>query len=216
MFKRSKTVVKKKNFSPGTRRYDLHMQAQATLNAGDLRKAVKLPSGGNLGDWLAANTVDFFNQVNLLYSAISSYCTEETCPTMSAGPKYEYHWVDGVDYVKPTPVSAPKYVDLLLQWIQAIVEDESQFPSDFEGKAVTKEFIVLLHRIYKRLFRVYAHIYCSHLDKIRANGLEAHLNTGFKHFYLFVREFRLIEDKKEMEPLKEVIEAACKQYGISP
>jgi hypothetical protein len=32
----------------------------------------------------------------------------------------------------------------------------------------------------RRLFRVYAHVYCSHFDKIVALGAEAHLNTAFK------------------------------------
>jgi hypothetical protein len=43
----------------------------------------------------AVNTVDFFNQINMLYGTITEYCTPEKCPIMSAGPKYEYHWADG-------------------------------------------------------------------------------------------------------------------------
>ncbi|RYG52048.1 hypothetical protein EON66_10145 [archaeon] len=32
--------------------------------------------------------VDFYNEVSLLYGTVSDFCTAETCPTMSAGPKY--------------------------------------------------------------------------------------------------------------------------------
>ena len=39
--------------------------------------------------WVAVNTVDFFNQINMLYGTITEFCTEESCPVMSAGPKYE-------------------------------------------------------------------------------------------------------------------------------
>ena len=49
-----------------------------------------------------------------------------------------------------------------------------------------------------------AHIYHSHFQKIASNGAEAHLNTCFKHFILFVLEFNLIE-QSELEPLKDVI-----------
>jgi hypothetical protein len=35
--------------------------------------------------------------------------------------------------------------------------------------------------------------------------MEAHLNTAFKHFYLFVKEFDLV-DKKEMAPLHHIID----------
>lgn len=31
--------------------------------------------------------VDFFNQINMLYGTITDFCTEESCPVMSAGPK---------------------------------------------------------------------------------------------------------------------------------
>ena len=35
------------------------------------------------------NTVDFFNQINMLYGTITEFCTEQSCTVMSAGPKYE-------------------------------------------------------------------------------------------------------------------------------
>ena len=37
--------------------------------------------------------VDFFNRINLMYGTIADVCTEESCPTMSGGPKY-IHLVD--------------------------------------------------------------------------------------------------------------------------
>jgi len=46
------------------------------------------------------------------------------------------------------------------------------------------------------MYRVYAHIYCHHYSVVRGLGLEAHLNTGFKHYVLFVEEFGLADDGK--------------------
>ena len=47
-------------------------------------------------DWLAVHVVDFFNRIQLLYvEVIADTCTEESCPIMSGGPKYEYLWKDG-------------------------------------------------------------------------------------------------------------------------
>ena len=34
------------------------------------------------------SAVDFFNQVNLLYGTLTEFCTNDNCPTMTAGPKY--------------------------------------------------------------------------------------------------------------------------------
>ena len=45
---------------------------------------------------LAVNTVDFFNAISMLYGMITESCTAESCPSMCAGPKYEYRWADGV------------------------------------------------------------------------------------------------------------------------
>merc|ERR1711991_315003 len=97
--------TKDKTFRPKKRvpkhQQDLSVKAKATLGSGNLRQAVALPPGEDLNEWLAVNTVDFFNQINLLYGSITEFCTEETCPVMSAGSKYEYHWADGVKVKKP-------------------------------------------------------------------------------------------------------------------
>ncbi len=73
--------------------------------------------------------VDFFNQINMLYGTITEFCTEESCPIMSAGPKYEYHWADGQTVKKPIKCSAPKYIDYLMTWVQDQLDDENLFPS---------------------------------------------------------------------------------------
>ena len=122
---------------------------------------------------------------------------------MSAGPKYEYHWADGVKVKKPIKVSAPQYVDYLMTWVQSILDNEKMFPSRVDV-AFPKHFQSVIKQIFKRLFRVYAHLYYSHFQKIVALGEEAHLNTCFKHFYYFIAEFRLV-DKKELAPLQELI-----------
>lgn len=132
--------------------------------------------------------------------------------------RYEYHWCDGAQFKKPTKVSAPEYVDHLMTWVQSQLDDESIFPSKlgtlpflikvktwtFVGVPFPKSFSGVVKNIFKRLFRIYAHIYHSHFPKIVSLGEEAHLNTSFKHFIFFVQEFQLI-DKKELAPLQELI-----------
>ncbi|PIA57359.1 hypothetical protein AQUCO_00600233v1 [Aquilegia coerulea] len=154
--------------------------------------------------------VDFFNQVNLLYGTLTEFCTPENCPTMTAGPKYEYRWADGVQIKKPIEVSAPKYVEYLMDWIEAQLDDESIFPQKL-GAPFPPNFRDVVKTIFKRLFRVYAHIYHSHFQKIVSLKEEAHLNTCFKHFILFTCEFGLI-DKKELAPLQELIESIIVPY----
>ncbi|XP_027710296.1 MOB kinase activator 1B [Vombatus ursinus] len=125
----SKTFKPKKNIPEGSHQYELLKHAEATLGSGNLRTAVMLPEGEDLNEWVAVNTVDFFNQINMLYGTITDFCTEESCSVMSAGPKYEYHWADGTNIKKPIKCSAPKYIDYLMTWVQDQLDDETLFPS---------------------------------------------------------------------------------------
>ncbi|KAF7495329.1 MOB kinase activator 1B [Sarcoptes scabiei] len=200
----NRTFKPKKNINEGTHQYELMKHAAATLGSGDLRLAVMLPEGEDLNEWIAVNIVDFFNQINMLYGTITEFCTEEKCPLMSAGPKYEYHWADGMTVKKPIKCSAPKYIDYLMTWVQDQLDDESIFPSKI-GVAFPKNFNSIAKTILKRLFRVYAHIYHQHFSQVVRLDEEAHLNTSFKHFIFFVQEFHLI-DKRELAPLSELIE----------
>lgn len=43
--------------------------------------------------------------------------------------RFEYLWEDGVKYKRPTKLSAPEYVDTLMNWAQAILDDETMFPN---------------------------------------------------------------------------------------
>ncbi|XP_063788190.1 MOB kinase activator 1A isoform X3 [Pseudophryne corroboree] len=125
----SKTFKPKKNIPEGSHQYELLKHAEATLGSGNLRQAVMLPEGEDLNEWIAVNTVDFFNQINMLYGTITEFCTETSCSVMSAGPRYEYHWADGTNIKKPIKCSAPKYIDYLMTWVQDQLDDETLFPS---------------------------------------------------------------------------------------
>jgi hypothetical protein len=64
------TFRPKKRFEPGTLRYSLHKQAQASLNSGiNLRSVVQLPQGEDPNDWIAVHgelTAGFFeNETSL-------------------------------------------------------------------------------------------------------------------------------------------------------
>lgn len=96
------TFRPKKKFEPGTLRYSLHKQAEASLKSGlNLATAVKLPPGEDLNDWIAVHVVDFFNRINLIYGTITEFCTIETCPRMSGGAKYvlNHDWIFYLSWV---------------------------------------------------------------------------------------------------------------------
>lgn len=182
--------------------------ADKLLDVGDLQQVVALPEGEDRNEWLSVNTADFYTQINMLYSTVSEFCTDRSCPVMNAGTNFEYHWADGQKYKKATPLSAPEYVKHLMEWIQNSLTDEKVFPSKM-GSPFPPTFTQAVKQIFKRLFRVYAHIYHLHFDQVMALGEEAHLNTSFLHFVLFIQEFELV-DKREQSPMASLIEVMLK------
>ncbi|XP_055700776.1 MOB kinase activator-like 3 [Phlebotomus papatasi] len=208
-FQKGKTFRPKKRFTQGTIRYSLHKQAQASLSSGiNLRQVVRLPAGENMNDWLAVHVVDFFNRINLIYGTVSEFCTVNSCSTMSGGPRYEYLWADGLNYRKPTALPAPKYIELLMDWVECQINNENLFPVSTDVP-FPRSFPTLCRKILTRLFRVFVHVYIHHFDRIVSIGAEAHVNTCYKHFYYFVQEFELVSPK-ELEPLAEMTSRICK------
>jgi len=207
-FSKDKTFRPKKKFEPGSLRYELHKKAKASLGAGQhIKDSVKLPPGDDLNEWMAVHVVDFFNRVNLIFGTLSEFCTTKSCPKMTAGPKFEYFWKDenNPKFKTAQSVSTPEYVDLLMTWIESQINDESIFPPDV-GQPFPKNFRSICQNIFKRLSRVFAHVYLNHFDKIEEIGAEAHINACFKHFFYFTQEFKLV-DEKEFEPLGDLIKS---------
>lgn len=184
----------------------LQEYATATLGSDALQAAVKLPPGEDENEWIAVHVVDFYNQINMLYATINKLCTARTCPKMIATEEYEYLWQDSAseEFKKPTRLSAAEYIEHLMAWIQRQFDNPDYFPTSLGvefGKGAHSTF----KQILKRLFRVYAHIYCHHFEQMTEVGLQPHLNTSLKHFVLFCNHFELV-DRAEYGPLTELLQ----------
>eukprot|EP00656_Telonema_subtile_P041282 TRINITY_DN463_c0_g3_i1.p1 TRINITY_DN463_c0_g3~~TRINITY_DN463_c0_g3_i1.p1 ORF type:complete len:222 (-),score=67.38 TRINITY_DN463_c0_g3_i1:120-785(-) len=195
---------KKKKFDEGTHKYEIHKYAKTTLGILDLREAIRLPEETILHDWLAVHAQDFFNQIMMVHGLIESRMTEEAFPEMSAGHVASYLWQDPMsdEFKKPTQVSAAKYCECLFLWVERQLDDKNIFPNS--GAYNEEPFMAAVKNIFKRMFRVYAHLYYSHYEYVCSIGADAHINTCFKHFILFANEFNLIAEK-ELKPLEELI-----------
>ncbi|KAI5963129.1 MOB1 [Candida pseudojiufengensis] len=204
---------------------DIRSYAEQTLGSDNaLIQAVKLPRDEDLNEWLAIHVVDFYNQINMLYGAITEFCSPVTCPRMIATEEYEYLWQDsnptpsnpnGVssNYNSATIISSPKkpvslpaceYIENLMNWVQNFFDNDNIFPSKI-GAPFPHQFPTLVKTIVKRLFRIYAHIYCHHFHEISELGLQSHLNTSLKHYVLFATEFNLIS-RKDYGPLEDLVD----------
>lgn len=59
--------------------------------------------------------------------------------------RYEYRWADGVQIKKPIEVSAPKYVEYLMDWIEGQLDDESIFPQRLGNSLSFVTGFIILH-----------------------------------------------------------------------
>eukprot|EP00904_Undaria_pinnatifida_P004442 jgi/Undpi1/1399/HiC_scaffold_11.g04791.m1 len=150
-------------------------------------------------------TVDFFNEVSLLYGIVADGAAQFERPGEGFPPGFEYLWC-----------SAPQYVDHVMTWVEDQINKEDIFPTTpgekTENTTYESDFKKTAMTIFKRLFRVFAIIYCSHFDNIEQLGAAAHLNTSFKHFIFFALEFDLLA-RKEMDPLEALVTPLVEEFN---
>lgn len=171
--------------------------------AGKLHHLSKLPPKTDIHEWLATNSLAFFNHVNVQVGAISELCTPQSCATMTAG-KETFEWLDDRKVSKKmTRVPAKQFIDTALSQIQKQLRDESIFPTKF-GYDFPVEFITIVRKIFRTYFAILAHIYYHHFSSMHRLGLHDGLNTLLLHFIYFINEFSLMEPK-EYQCLEELI-----------
>eukprot|EP00927_Polykrikos_kofoidii_P080808 TRINITY_DN7777_c0_g1_i1.p1 TRINITY_DN7777_c0_g1~~TRINITY_DN7777_c0_g1_i1.p1 ORF type:complete len:281 (-),score=39.35 TRINITY_DN7777_c0_g1_i1:41-799(-) len=183
-----------------------------TLGSESLAQQVKVPEGSSEEEWLAVSSVNIFNELNLLISATMEWCSDQSCPEMTAGST-TYMWADGVECKTPISLSAPQYCERLLTWVDKQLADPRFLPVD-PGVPFPPSFRKVMRTIYKRLFRIYAHMFLCHFEQWKAAEADAHLFHSFKHFVFFVKEFNLIDDD-QFEPMKDLVSIYSKERKAS-
>ena len=177
---------------------------------------VRLPPGESCAAWVAVHAIDFYNDVSTIWAVMS---TDPYLSSFRPGDGFpsgvEYRWSE-VPGAEAISVSAPVYIDKVLDWIAQQMNDESKFPDDDdEDKALrvfqTPQFAALCGQIFRRLFRVYGIIYSSFFGTLEALEMAPHLNSCFKHFMFFCTEFGLLPER-EIEPLEVLVKPIRKQY----
>ena len=106
-------------------------------------------------------------------------------------------------------MAASEYIKRSLEHCQILMDDESIFPvaecvpfaSHSKGKYQTG-----IKTIFKRIFRIYAHLYHHHYQIFTDSNVESLLNTSFKHFIFFIQKFNLVSEK-DQEPLEQMIQS---------
>lgn len=175
---------------------------KTALVKGSYKTIVQLPMYVDYHEWLALNVFEFYNHLNKFYGVIAEYVTPDKYPTMTADPRTEYVWM--MPNNRSASLPANQYIEYALTWISNKVNDQTIFPTK-SGMAFPPSFLRDIKGICRQMFRIIAHIYWNHFEKIVHLSLEAHWISYFSHFISFIREFDLLETK-ELEPLSMLID----------
>ncbi|KAI8440659.1 hypothetical protein MSG28_001864, partial [Choristoneura fumiferana] len=138
--------------------------------------------------------------VNLVYGAVSEFCTAGSCPDMAGPGGRVYAWVD--ERGKKARVAAPQYVDYVMTLTQNTVNDEALFPTKYANEFPAM-FEVVVRRVVRLLFHVVAHLYAAHFRELALLRLHAHLHLTFAHLTALDARFHLL-DHKETEVLRDL------------
>lgn len=174
---------------------------KTALVKGSYKTIVQIPMYVDYHEWLALNVFEFYNHLNKFYGVIAEYVTPDKYPTMNADPRTEYVWL--MPNNRSASLPANEYIDYALTWISNKVNDQTIFPTK-SGMAFPPSFLRDIKGICRQMFRIIAHIYWNHFEKIVHLSLEAHWISYFSHFISFIREFDLLETN-ELEPLSMLI-----------
>jgi MOB kinase activator 1 len=101
-------------------------------------------------------------------------------------------------------VSAPMFMRKFMEWSESLLRDDRVFPVS-ATHGYPPDFFSQVRHMYKRMLKVYGHIYLNHLVAFNDEAESTALNTSLLHFYLFGREFGLMSDQ-EVGPLMFVVE----------
>lgn len=165
---------------------------ESALVKGNFKTIVMLPKYCDIMEWVAVNIFDFYNNLNEFYGCLTEFCTQQNCPTMSAGATLNYTWIN--QDRKHVHLPAPTYIDYVMTWVQNMLDDDNVFPTK-SGQDFPPSFPSTVKHIYRQLLRVFAHIYHAHYAQILHLRSEPHFNSLFAHFLAFGGEFELLEMK---------------------
>lgn len=169
---------------------------------GDIRARVAMPGRCDeraTMEWLAVNSVHFYNATNAFWEDLSGdgggarlrVCA---CAKMTAGPARVYS--------NEKEHTATVYIDRMLDEAHATI---SAWPREGEPLATSKSFKKRVSAMFVGFYAFYAHVYHHHYLEMLRRGMDCvRLNSVFRHLFVFVTTFGLINEKDELLVLREL------------
>ncbi len=85
--------------------------------------------------------VDFFNEIRLIWDIICEVGYVDEGPGKGFPPGFEYRWADNKSR-SPISCSGPQYIQYVLDWIDAEINNEAIFPTSPCKKCIPNVFFL--------------------------------------------------------------------------
>mmetsp|Transcript_32458 Transcript_32458/g.39952 ORF Transcript_32458/g.39952 Transcript_32458/m.39952 type:complete len:174 (-) Transcript_32458:1488-2009(-) len=126
------------------------------LGSDNLKEAIKCPPAEDMNEWIAANTFDFLNEVNILWgNCIDPEAHNRYLEPGSGFPKgVTYRWSNDQDNL-----TAPEYVEIALIWVDDQCSNQDIFPDTEKEEVKYPEDFVdnYVKEIFKKTFSSILH-----------------------------------------------------------
>lgn len=149
-------------------------------------------------DWWAENTVNFLNEVQMMYVFTTSNNDEWRALMKQAETNITSGYPKNTTFLwKETPTSEAEvytvdtYVNFLLDWCQQQIENPELFPAT-EDDEYTPDFAKHMSKMFKRMFRIFQIIYSNDCLRKEISQTSKHV---LKHFLYFGWKWDLLKDK---------------------
>lgn len=123
-------------------------------------------------------------------------------------------WCDGITFINPISVPARTYMKFCLLWTQNQLKDQNVItssPKDFYSADILSTWKMM----YRRLLRVYAHLYINHKESFDKMGVLGFvLECMLRRFILFGTETGLTS-KKELLPVKTILKKIQREFRLN-
>mmetsp|Transcript_5459 Transcript_5459/g.6905 ORF Transcript_5459/g.6905 Transcript_5459/m.6905 type:complete len:303 (+) Transcript_5459:202-1110(+) len=164
-------------------------------------------------EWLAANTVDFFNEVSLLYGMVENFHHQSS--RIASYRELQEEWKTKKKTIRLPPFNKgfPEgfvhaslngdgdgivYVNNVIVWLEDIIDNPGVFP-ELEDETFPDDFKTkYLPEMFKKMLRIFAIVYSVCWPIVVEYEADAHINTCFKHFYFFMKRYNLLKKKSDL------------------
>ena len=169
--------------------YNKKAKLLGSITKEEIQSTVPLPVGVEYHEWLATNTLAFFNHIKLMYESLGDHCNPMACDAVL---NYATSFAPSLSNISKKSMKMTEYIDSALLEIQNYVTDETFLPTRYDVP-FPKHFFRTVHKVFHIMFHVLMHMYQYHLEDMEGVELLCTANTVLVHFTCFQVQYHLIE-----------------------